>query len=122
MSWGDWAGFTGYTAGLLHHPPVFLVTVAAVGATATEIVLAVLLVTGWQRRWVGKATAGLFFVYLVALAAGPDPAEVIGYAMPVLIGGALLLSATPARRREARSAAESAPGTGRGDEAPEGAY
>ena len=97
VSWGDWARFQDYTAVLLHHPGSTAVAAAAVGATAVEVGLAVALVAGWQPRWVGKATAGLFAVYLIAMTASPAHADVARYAVPVLIGGALLLSVTPTK-------------------------
>ncbi|WP_265442471.1 hypothetical protein [Flexivirga meconopsidis] len=96
VSWGNWTQFTDYTAVLLHHPSPVLVQTAAVGATAAEVVLAVLLASGRRRRLVGKATAGLFFVYTAALVLGPEHATVVRYGMPFLIGAALVLSATPA--------------------------
>ena len=57
-----------------------------------------LLAGGWRPRLVGKATAGLFTMYLLAMAASQARADVARYAVPFLIGGALLLSATPTTR------------------------
>ena len=53
--------------------------------------------SGRRPRLVGKAAAGLFAVYLLAMAASPARA-VVRHAGPFLIGGALLLSATPTPR------------------------
>lgn len=94
VSWGDWTRFTDYTTVLLHDPGSTLVSVSAVGATVVEAVIAVALGSGWQPRWTGKAVAGLFTVYLIAMTASPAHHDVIRYAVPVLIGGALLTSAT----------------------------
>ena len=93
VSWGSWSRFQNYTAVLLHHPGPVAVTTAAVGATAFEVALAVSLASGWRPRLVGKAAAGLFTIYLLAMAASPG-ADVVRYAVLFLIGGALLLSAT----------------------------
>ena len=98
VSWGSWSAFVGYTAELLPGPVRDLASVAALGATAAEVLLGVLLLTGWQRRWVGKATAGLFVVYLVAVLGGVGLDAVATYALPTLVGGALLVSACPTRR------------------------
>ena len=98
VSWGTWPEFVAYTGSLLPGSTGRLVTPAAICATAVEILLAALLVSGWQRRWVGKLTAGLFVVYLVSMAFSPARDDVLRFAMPVLVGGALLLSATSARR------------------------
>ncbi|QHC00691.1 hypothetical protein EK0264_10580 [Epidermidibacterium keratini] len=112
VSWGSWDRFVDYTAVLV--PVGGLATAAAVLATVAEAVLAVLLLSGWQRRWVGKATAGLLLAYLLAMALSPARTEIVQYGVPVLIGGALLLSATPTRvasgpgREDGSSAASSA--------------
>lgn len=97
VSWGSWPAFLGYTARLLPGLDAGLVAAAAVAATGLEITLAALLISGWQRRWVGKASAGLLLVYLVAMAAALGIDAVATYAMPTLIGGALLVSAAPVR-------------------------
>lgn len=99
VSWGDWAHFRAETAQLV--PFSSLVDAAAVGATGAEIVLGVLLLAGTWWRWVGKATAGLFTVYLVAMLVGDGAAAVLQFGVPVLIGGALLTSARGARERTA---------------------
>ncbi|NYI70057.1 putative membrane protein YphA (DoxX/SURF4 family) [Naumannella cuiyingiana] len=102
VSWGNWPAFVAYTAGLLPGLPAPAVTVAAIAATIAEAVLGVALIVGWQRRWVGKAAAGLFAVYLVAMLPSVGAGEVVRYGVPMLIGGALLVSATPRfDRREA---------------------
>ncbi|HET7303601.1 MAG TPA: hypothetical protein VFJ12_03495 [Segeticoccus sp.] len=78
------------------------VTVVLVSAVVILVLLALLLVSGWQRRWVGKALAGLFTVYVGTMGLGGGPGELASYGMPVLVGGALLVSASPARRRSRR--------------------
>jgi hypothetical protein len=98
VSWGSWPVFVDYTATLLHAPGPLLVTAAAIAATVVEVVLAVALLSGWQRRWVGKAAAGLLVVYLVAMAGSVGWDDVATYALPVQIGAALLVTVSPARR------------------------
>lgn len=105
VSWGSWSAFIDYTATMLHFDG-FLASSAAVGSTVVELTLGLLLLTGWQRRWVAKSTAGLFLAYTVLMGFSDVRDGVILYAMPVLVGGALLLSATPVRR-SARVASES---------------
>ena len=95
VSWGSWDRFVDDTAVLV--PVSGLVGAAAVLTTVAEATLAVLLLSGWQRRWVAKATAGLLLAYLVAMLASPARTEILQYGVPILIGGALLLSATPKR-------------------------
>lgn len=103
VSWGSWARFTDYTQTLLHGVDRPLAMAAAVAATLAEVALAALLLVGWQRRWVGKATAGLLTVYLVGMATSVGMLEVAQYAVPILIGGALLMSAVPAATQGERS-------------------
>jgi len=90
VSWGDWAHFKVETAELV--PWDSLVQPAAVAATVVELSLGTLLMLGPWWRWVGKATAGLFVVYLVAMVPGMGATSVLRYAVPVLVGGALVAS------------------------------
>ena len=98
VSWGDWADFVAYTGVLLHGVPGPVAAVTAIGATAAEIALALLLVTGWQRRWVGKGAAGLLSCYLLAMATSVGWDDVARYALPVEIGAALLVTVCPPQR------------------------
>ena len=100
VSWGRWPAFVEYTALLLHGVPG--AEAVAVVATVVEVALAAALLSGWQRRWVGKATAGLLFCYLVAMAASVGWGEVARYGVPILVGGALL--ATVSGRGDAGAA------------------
>lgn len=95
VSWGDWAHFRSETAELV--PWSSLVQPAAVAATIAEILVGGLLVTGAWSRWTGKAGAGLFFVYLVAMVPGMGAGSVLVYGVPVLVGGCLIASARGAR-------------------------
>jgi hypothetical protein len=111
VSWGSWPVFVEYTATLLHDPAQVLVVAAAVGATVAEVVLAVALLSGWQRRWVGKAAAGLLAVYLVAMATSVGWDDVATYALPAQIGAALLVTVCPARRPAGEPVTAAAPGS-----------
>lgn len=95
VSWGSWQGFVEYTATLV--PWLGAPQVWAVATTAAEAVLGALLLAGCWWRWVGKATAGLLFVYTVSMSATVGLAAMLGYAVPLLLGGALLASARGAR-------------------------
>jgi hypothetical protein len=113
VSWGSWGAFVDYTARLLPGVGRDVVVAGSVAATVTEVVLGALLVCGWQRRWVGKATAGLFAVYVVTMSIGLGLDAVATFGLPVLVGGALLVSSSsvhrpprpqPARALEPRTA------------------
>lgn len=47
---------------------------------------------------VRQGTAGLLVIYLVAMTASLGLDAVADYAVPILVGGALLLSSVPTRR------------------------
>lgn len=98
VSWGRWPVFLDYTAQLLPWAGRPLVILAAVAATVAEATLAAWLLSGRQRRWAGKAAAGLLTIYLVAMLGTVGAAAVATYAVPLLIGGALLISAAPVTR------------------------
>ncbi|WP_433786929.1 DoxX family membrane protein [Actinomycetospora sp. CA-101289] len=102
VSWGRWDVFVAYTQQLLHGVPLPVAAVVAVVATVTEVVLAVGLLSGWQRRWVAKAAAGLLTIYLLAMASTVGWDDVARYALPIEIGGALLVSVCPPRRTAPR--------------------
>ena len=101
VSCGDWAHFRAETAELV--PWDSLVQPAAVAATGAELTLGTLLLLGPLWRWVGKATAGLFLVYLVAMVPGMGASSVLEYAVPVLLGGALVSSGRGPRPRRSAS-------------------
>lgn len=118
VSWGDWAHFRVETAELV--PWSNLVQPAAVAATIAELALGGLLVAGFWWRWTGKASAGLFFVYLVTMVPGLGAGSVLEYGVPVLIGGSLLASARgphPGRRCGRRHNGASTLGAQRVEEA-----
>ncbi|MDT7573692.1 MAG: hypothetical protein QOH17_25 [Pseudonocardiales bacterium] len=104
VSWGSWRAFVDYTGLLLHGAPRAAVVGGAALATVLEVALAVALLSGWQRRWIGKATAGLLFCYLVAMAASVGWGEVARYGLPFQVGGALLVTVSGRARGAGQSA------------------
>jgi uncharacterized membrane protein YphA (DoxX/SURF4 family) len=98
VSWGSWDAFVDYTASVMPFANRWMVDAAAVGATVAECAIGLLLVLGFQRRWVAKASAGLLFGYLVLMATSLGASEVADYALPIFIGGSLLVSSIPVRR------------------------
>lgn len=113
VSWGSWTSFFDYTQLLLPGLSRPLVVGMAVIASVVEVVLGVSLIVGRGRRWTGKATAGLLGVYLVSMGVTVGWSEVALYAVPVLVGGALLVSATPAYGVAAVQTGRTAPVRGR---------
>ncbi|WP_212754704.1 hypothetical protein [Nakamurella aerolata] len=95
VSWGDWDHFLRYTDGML--PAWAPAAVAAIAATAAELALGALLLAGAWWRWTGKLAAGLLTTYGVAMIYGYGWTSPLQYAVPVLIGAALLASARGGR-------------------------
>jgi hypothetical protein len=98
VTWGDWDHFVNYTEQLLPSAPHPLVIAAALGATGVESILAVWLLSGWRRREAGVVAAGLLAVFLASMLPTVGAAKVAMNAVPLLVGGALLLAAQPIRR------------------------
>lgn len=113
VSWGDWSHFQAEAAQLV--PWDQLALPAAVAATVAESVLGILLIVGPWRRWTGKATAGLFVVYLIAMIPGMGATSILEYGVPVLLGGALVSSARGDRRPTRRQPADTRAGALAGD-------
>lgn len=109
VSWGNWETFVRYSGDLLPFVSPPFVLAAAMAATLVEVILGAALIVGWQRRWIGKTAAGLLVTYLVAMATTVGIWEAIRYGVPILVGGALLVSAIPARAPRARARAGTFP-------------
>lgn len=92
VSWGSWSAFVDYTDAMLNGIARPVAEAGAVAATVVELVLAGLLLSGWQRRWVAKATSGLLALYTLLMWTSMGAGEVAKYAVPILVGGALLVS------------------------------
>ncbi|RBP46103.1 DoxX-like protein [Roseimicrobium gellanilyticum] len=67
VGWGSWQPFVDYTGTLLFFLPKGLVSVAAVLATAAEVILALWLLTGWQTRLAAYGSALLLLSFALAM-------------------------------------------------------
>jgi hypothetical protein len=67
VGWGDFERFTAYTGQLLWFLPPSLVSLAAILATAAEIIVAVGLLVGWRLRWWAFAAAALLLSFALAM-------------------------------------------------------
>ena len=76
VAWGTFASFLEFTGLLLGFFPPALVKVCGWIATVLEVVLGLLLLVGWQVRWVAMASAGLLFSFalFMTLSLGVEPA------------------------------------------------
>jgi uncharacterized membrane protein YphA (DoxX/SURF4 family) len=67
-SWGSMAAFADYAHQLVPFASGWLLAVVVWGATATEATLGVLLLTGWQPKFVGAAASLVLIVFGTAMA------------------------------------------------------
>ncbi|WP_101952248.1 hypothetical protein [Mycobacterium sp. 3519A] len=67
-SWGSMRAFADYAHQLVPFASGWLLTVIVWAATATETILAVLLLTGWRPQLVGAATCLVLIVFGAAMA------------------------------------------------------
>ncbi|MFD4460826.1 hypothetical protein [Nocardia sp. NPDC058480] len=96
VSWGSYAEFVDYTRTLLPAFAADAAPIAAGAATVAEAVLGVALIFAVRPRITAAAAAALFTIFAVAMATSIGLAATADYAVPVMIGGALLVSAAPA--------------------------
>jgi hypothetical protein len=67
VAWGSWKPFVGYTGKLLVFLPPAMVQIVAFVATAAEIGLALLLLSGRRSKVVALASAGLLLAFALAM-------------------------------------------------------
>jgi len=67
VAWGDFERFTAYTARLLWFLPPSLVSLAAMLATAAEVIVAGGLLAGWRLPWWAFAAAALLLSFALAM-------------------------------------------------------
>src|SRR6516165_11029799 len=67
VSWGNFERFTAYTGQLLWFLPPYLVSAAAIVATAAEAIVAGGLLVGWKLHWWAFAAAALLLSFALAM-------------------------------------------------------
>jgi uncharacterized membrane protein YphA (DoxX/SURF4 family) len=92
LGYGSWANFVKYTGEVNAFMPRATIPLLAVAATAAELVLGVLLVTGFRRRWAALASAALLALFGVAMAISFGPKEPLDYSVFSACAAALLLA------------------------------
>jgi uncharacterized membrane protein YphA (DoxX/SURF4 family) len=92
LGYGSWANFVKYTGEVNAFMPRATIPLLAVAATAAELVLGVLLVTGFRLRWAALASAALLALFGVAMAISFGPKEPLDYSVFSACAAALLLA------------------------------
>lgn len=87
-SWGSMAAFTDYVHQLAPFASGWFLTIIAWTATATEVVLGLLLLTGWRPRIVGTATCLVLIVFGMAMAVSLGWASPLSYSVFSAASGA----------------------------------
>lgn len=96
VSWGSYAEFVDYTRTLLPAFAADAAPIAAGAATIAEAVLGAALIFAVRPRITAAAAAALFTMFAMAMVTSVGFAATADYAVPVMLGGALLVSAAPA--------------------------
>ncbi|MFD4441860.1 hypothetical protein ACFWPK_19005 [Nocardia sp. NPDC058519] len=102
VSWGSYAEFVDYTRTLLPAFAADAAPIAAGVATVAEAVLGTALIFAVRPRLTAAAAAALFTMFAVAMVTSVGFAETADYAVPVMIGGALLVSAAAVPASQSR--------------------
>lgn len=102
VSWGSYAEFVDYTRTLLPAFADAAAPIVAGAATVAEGALGVALIFAVRPRITAAATAALFTMFAAAMVTSVGFAATADYAVPVMIGGALLVSAAAAPASQSR--------------------
>lgn len=102
VSWGSYAEFVDYTRTLLPTLAGDAAPIVAGAATVAEGVLGVALIFAVRPRITAAAAAALFTMFAVAMVTSVGFAATADYAVPVMIGGALLVSTAAAPASQSR--------------------
>lgn len=91
--WGNWENFVAYTKTLLPFLPNAFVTVAAIVATALEILLAVLLLINFKTTLVAKCACFLLLAFALAMLISLNIKAPLDYSVFTAAAAAFALSA-----------------------------
>ena len=95
---GGWPHFLAYAGEVNSFAPPWTVPYLALGATALEIVLPVLLLAGYRTRWAACGAAGLTLVFALAMTWSFGVKEALDYSVFVDCTSAFLLATMPRYR------------------------
>ncbi|NAS11325.1 DoxX family protein [Poritiphilus flavus] len=99
-AWGNWANFTAYTALINPLVPDGLIPALAAVATAAELVLAVLLLSGFKTVWVARISGALLLLFGLAMTFSTGLKGALDYSVFSAAAAAFGLSALEAIPRK----------------------
>lgn len=97
VAWGAWQPFVDYTGTLLFFLPKGLVPVAAVAATAAEIIFALCLLIGWQTKLAAYGSAWLLLSFALTMTVALGVKAPLNYSVFTAAAAALALGAMKSR-------------------------
>lgn len=91
-TWGNWQNFEQYTAQLTFFLPSVLSRFSAYAATLLEIVLPLLLITGFKLKWAAIATGILLSIFALSMTVSLGIKAPLDYSVWVGSAAAFLLA------------------------------
>lgn len=67
LAWGNWNNFVVYTQSIMPWFSYFWIQIAAILATAAEIIFAILLLIGWKTQLFAKLSGILMLIFAVTM-------------------------------------------------------
>ncbi|WP_353718947.1 DoxX family membrane protein [Dyadobacter sp. 676] len=102
-SWGNWQNFEKYTAQLTFFLPEILSKFSAYAATSLEIILSVMLISGFKTKIAAIATGILLLIFALAMSISLGIKAPLDYSVWIGSSAAFMLAAQngnfPARRQ-----------------------
>ncbi|MDO1451102.1 DoxX family membrane protein [Rhodocytophaga aerolata] len=98
VAWGNWQNFVTYTGQVNSFAPQSLVPLLAIAATVLEVILALLLLVGFQTRVAALGSAFLTLLFALAMSYSFGIKAPLDYAVFVDCSSAFLLATLPRYR------------------------
>jgi len=92
VGWGDMTHFMPYVATLNPWFPAYVIPVVGWTATIAEVVLAVMLIAGFQTRWAARLSGWLLLAFAIGMSAGPGVKSALNASVFAAAGGAFMLA------------------------------
>ena len=92
VEWGNYSRFLDYTQTLNAFWPTSLIPTLGAVATGAEILLGLLILTGWQTRIAARLSGALLIVFATTMTISLGVKSVLNYAVLTGIGGSFMLA------------------------------
>lgn len=95
VAWGNWENFLNYSNQLNFFVPNFIGGILAVLATCLEVVLAFLLIVGYQTRITAILSGGLLTLFALMMTLAFGIKMTFDYSVWIVVSASFLLSTVP---------------------------